>query len=86
MTPKGYASKVKSKKYNIGKVKMKLVRSLVGKGYRADEWLIKNGYGEKKRFHEEMFYNDGIYAVALENNVLAPGEATRLFVVRNNSK
>lgn len=85
-TPKGYTAKARSKTFRIGKVKMKLVRSIVGDGYRADEWLVKNGYRQTKRFHEEMFYNPGIYAVSLEDDVLAPNEATRMFVVRNNSK
>lgn len=85
-TPKGYTAKARSKTFRIGKVKMKLVRSIVGDGYRADEWLVKNGYKQTKRFHEEMFYNPGIYSVSLEDDVLAPNEATRMFVVRNNSK
>ena len=85
-TPKGYTAKSRNKIFRIAKVKMKLVRSIVGNGYRADEWLVKNGYKQTKRFHEEMFYNPGIYSVSLEDDVLAPNEATRMFVVRNNSK
>jgi len=85
-TPKGYISKSISKTFRIAKVKMKLVRSIIGNGYRADEWLVKNGYKQTKRFHEEMFYNPGIYSVSLEDDVLAPNEATRMFVVRSNSK
>lgn len=83
-TPKGYQAKNRSKYYSIGNIKMKLVRSIVGDSYRGDEWIIKNNYKVAKKFHEEIFYNDGIYAVSLENNVLQPKESTRLFVVRRN--
>ena len=85
-TPEGYISKSANRTFRIAKVKMRLVRSIIGNGYRADEWLVKNEYKQTKRFHEEMFYNPGIYSVSLEDDVLAPNETTRMFVVRNNTK
>jgi len=81
-TPKGYSSTSSGRTYRNGKIRMKLVRSIIGKEYRGDEWLVKNTYKTTKKLYEEIFYNDGIYSVSLENDVLKPKETTRLFVIR----
>jgi hypothetical protein len=80
--PKGYNSRTYGRVYGKGKIRLKLVRSIIGKQYRGDEWLVKNKFKTTKKLHEEIFYRDGVYAVSFENNILRPGEATRMFIIR----
>jgi hypothetical protein len=81
-TPKGYDSVSKNTIYHSNGMKILYVKALVGHGYVADEWIVKNVTNETITLYEEMFYKDGIYAISLENDTIAPGEKCRMFIVK----
>jgi len=80
-TPKGYDSIVGNKRYKLNGFEFVLVRKIVGDRYEGSEWVLKNLTKDTVKLYEQMFYRNGIYAIAIENPILKPGESTRLFIV-----
>lgn len=83
--PSGYRKISGGKTYTRDGMNFKLNSVLKGDGYQLDTWIVKNTKGGIVSLYPEMFYVDGIYAVAFENNKLNTGEATKMFVVKKNS-
>jgi hypothetical protein len=80
--PKGFTQSYVSKTYKRKGMRFKLKKKLVGSNYQVNEWIVKNTASGKVTLYEEMFYQEGVYAITFENNVLKKGEATRMFVVQ----
>jgi len=81
-TPKGYSEMFGSKKYKLSGFDFDEVRLVSGNKYQGEEWVLKNETSRTVNLYGQMFYKDGIYAVAIENNLVKPGESTRVFIVR----
>lgn len=80
-TPKGYDNIVSPQEYEKSGLHFTFVRSIRGKRYKGDEWIVQNISDKTIKLYEEMFYAHGVYAVALENDVIKPLEKVRLFIV-----
>ena len=81
ITPRGYKNVSVYKKTDKGGLEMILIRELRGKRYRAMEFNIKNKKDKTIKLNEPMFASEDVYAVTIENRVLKPSEATRIFIV-----
>jgi len=86
MTPPGYNAVNVKRVYHKKGLKFTLVKQLVGEQYREDVYIVKNTTKGNLHLYEEMFYVDGIYGIAFENNDLKRGEATRMFVIKTAGK
>lgn len=86
MVPSGYSAVNMSKSYKKVGIDFRLKKKLKGDGYEVRTWTLKNRNKDEVRLYAEMFYTDGIYAVAFENNVLERGESTRMFIVQASKR
>lgn len=84
--PSGYSQTRLGKTYDRKGMRFQLHKKLKGKDYELNEWLVKNTGNGTVTLYEEMFYQNGIYAIAFENNRLNTGEATRMFIVQKAEK
>lgn len=82
--PSGYHSSFEGREYKLNGLNFVLTNSLIGKNYRADEWIVKNLGINNINLYEEMFYADGIYAISFEATRLKPLEKCRMFIIRKN--
>lgn len=57
------------------------VRTLSSAGLQLGEYRLTNTSGKSMRLVEQELYKPGVLAVAVEQHLLAPGEATPVFVV-----
>lgn len=80
--PKGYREKSYFAEYVEGGRKHVLVQTFFGKRYIGEEWRVTNVSNERDVLYNEQFLDVGIYSASVENDVLLPGETTRVFVVR----
>lgn len=53
-----------------------------GRSLQGEVWLLKNQSEQSLTLDERDFYTDGISAIAISNPVIAPGQETRVFLVR----
>ena len=86
MTPPGYRSVSANKRYTKKGLTFTLKKQLVGDKYREDIYVVKNTSKGELHLYEEMFYVDGIFGIAFENNDLKKGESTRMFVIKSAGK
>lgn len=80
--PSGYSETRLGKTYDRKGMRFQLHKKLKGKDYELNEWYVKNTGNGTVTLYEEMFYQDGIFAISFENNVLNKGEATRMFIIQ----
>lgn len=83
--PKGYKKESFYSKFTSGNLEFVLIQGFYGKRYIGEEWIGTNK-SDKIKLYPEMFFNDDIYSVSFENNVLGKGESTRIFLVRKYVK
>jgi len=84
--PPGYTQSRLSRSYSRNGMRFKLHKKIVGDRYQLNEWIVKNTAKGTVTLYEEMFYIDGIYAIAFDNNRLKHGESTRMFVVQKRDR
>jgi len=93
-TPKGYKALEYVAKFTEGDYQYILIQTLFGKDYIGEEWRLKRLTSCKKPDQQEdegcnlypgMFDLKGIYSVSFEQNRLAKGESTRMFIIRMKS-
>lgn len=84
--PKGYKSKSTDKNYISNGFSLRLNRSVIGKRYMGEEWILTNHTSIESTIHEESFSKKGVYGVSLEADTLMPDESVRVFIVRAASK
>ena len=84
-SPKGYKKETFYSKFTSDNLEFVLVQGFYGKRYIGEEWIGTNK-SDKIKLYPEMFFNDDIYSVSFENNILNKGESTRIFIVRKYVK
>ena len=65
---------------------MRLNRSLIGKRYLAQEWVLTNHTNTDSVIHEESFYQAGVFGVSLEVDKIKPEESIRVFIIKSASE
>ena len=85
-TPTGYDSETIDAPFSDQNITFTQTSNYIGRSYIAQEFSVTNMRHESIRLYEELFYNEGIYAVALEATDLKYKESTRLFIVKRNDK
>ena len=65
-----------------------LMRAFEGRGLAGERYVLTNVSKEPMVLAEEEFDREGgdVLAVSIENQNLAPGESTNVFVIRDGSK
>ena len=87
--PKGYKKESFYSKFTSGDFEFVLVQGFYGKRYIGEEWIVTNLADKTKQYaklYPEMFFNDEIYSVSFENDILMKGESTRMFMIRKYTK
>lgn len=64
---------------------MTLERQYLGDTLAADRFIVSNVSKQPLVLAEPEFYRKGVYAVAISQLNLAPGEATRVYVIRERA-
>jgi len=80
--PKGYTIESYYSKFKVKNFEFVLVQSYFGKRYIAEEWRVSNKSDATEKLYPEQFFNDDIYSVSFENDILNSDETTRMFIVR----
>lgn len=80
--PDGYELRGGDNKFALHGLEFSQTRELVGNLYTGDVYVVKSDLDKPIALYEEMFYSEGIYAVAVGSDELKPGEKTRLYLVR----
>jgi len=83
--PKGYKKESFYSKFTSENTEFVLVQSFFGKRYIGEEWVATNNSSKREKLYPEEFFNDDIYSVSFENDILLPKESTRIFIVRKYS-
>jgi len=86
MVPPGYDAENMNKSYKKVGIQFKLIKKLKGDGYEVRTWIVKNQNKDTVNLYAEMFYTEGIYAIAFENDELKRGESTRMFIVQASNR
>jgi conjugal transfer pilus assembly protein TraK len=94
--PRGFAvTEVKQASDKKGALQDTLLTIYVGASITGEEHSVKNISGEviyfgkpaeERRYAEQVFAAPGILAVSIDKHELAPGEETKVYLVRKNSE
>ncbi|MCK9550947.1 type-F conjugative transfer system secretin TraK [Aquamicrobium sp.] len=82
MVPEGYKKVSIKKSFRKDGVSFNLTQKVIGDDYEINEWVIQNNKSNPIKLNEESFYNNGIYAVSLLDDVLSPREITKMYIVK----
>jgi len=80
--PQGYKNRSLRKEYISNNLHVKLTKTITGKRYKGEEYILTNKYSDTVTLVAEMFEGKGIYGVTFINNILVPKSSTRVFIVR----
>lgn len=80
--PTGFKLEIETLSYENDGLYYQLDKRVTGYDYIAEMWVIQNQGKEVVSLYEEMFAENHIYLVSIENTKLKEGEATRLFIIR----
>jgi len=80
--PQGYKNLSLHKEYISNNLHVKLTKTITGKKYKGEEYVLTNNSPDTITLVAEMFEREGIYGVTFINNILVPESSTRVFIVR----
>lgn len=80
--PQGYKNRSLHKEYISNDLHVKLTKTITGKRYKGEEYILTNKHSDTVTLVAEMFEGKGIYSVTFINNILVPKSSTRVFIVR----
>lgn len=80
--PTGFKLEVENITYENDGLYYQLDKRITGYDYVAEMWVIQNLGKELVTLYDEMFAENNIYLVSIENTKIKEGEATRLFIIR----
>jgi len=80
--PGGYRNFSSHKEYISNNLNMQLVRTIIGKRYKGEEYILTNIGSDTVNLEAQMFEGKGIYGITFINNILTPKKSTKVFVVR----
>lgn len=82
--PIGYKKESDGESYNYEDIKIKteLEYRLVGDRYVAEEWSLSNDSNQILKLQEEMFYQDSVYGISIENNEVEANKKTKIYLIR----
>lgn len=84
--PDGYEIKERGQVVPLWReVRLVLEREYHGGMLMGEVYTLTNVSGREMRFDERELYRSGVLAIAVEYHVLAPGQVTKVFVVREGS-
>lgn len=81
--PDGYETKESNQQVPLWReARLLLEREYHGDSLMGEVYVLTNISGREMRLEERELYRAGVLAVAVEYHVLAPGQSTKVFVVR----
>lgn len=80
--PRGYRNIALDNEYISGNLDVKLIKTILGRRYKGEEYILKNKSSNTITLVPEMFEGKGIYGVTFLNNILVPKSSARVFIVR----